>query len=263
MRGLILGAILAGMATGAAAQDGPPPGPAGAPNTFGSGAPGRGPHGRLFISPMGEPFRGSPDAPAPQDQWFDGADADHDGALTPAEMVADAGRFFATLDMRKDVEIDPDDIERYETVVAPEIRVGGFGGGMRMAAGGRGGGRGRGPRGGGQGGHGGGGFGEHAGGAKPGGAQRDVRMKQGAARFGYLDYPEPISVADRNFNRGVDPQEFAKAAEARFDLLDSNGDGRIEKSELPKLQQGSFGGSGSGGRRRGKRGDGREAMPQD
>ena len=66
-------------------------------------------------------------------------------------------------------------------------------------------------------------------------------MKQGAARFGYLAYPEPVTVADRNLNRGVDPSEFAKAASQRFAMLDTNHDGKIEKGELPKLSRG-FGG---------------------
>jgi hypothetical protein len=64
----------------------------------------------LFASPMGEPFRG-PDGEA---RWFAGTDTDGDGRLTVAEMVADAARFFALLDVARDGEIDPDDIERYE-----------------------------------------------------------------------------------------------------------------------------------------------------
>lgn len=200
MRAILLGSliVLAG-AGSASAQDvpkGPPPGewrPDGAPGLAGP------PRGPLFISPMGEPFRGTRDGPAPQDVWFDGADANHDSALSEEEMIADAARFFAALDQRKDGEIDPDDIERYETELAPEIRTSGFGGGPR-------------------------------------GAGREVRMKQGAARFGYLDYPEPVTVADRNLNRGVDSAEFAKAASTRFAMLDANHDGKIEKSELPKLR---------------------------
>ncbi|RYY28303.1 MAG: hypothetical protein EOP62_03640 [Sphingomonadales bacterium] len=196
MRAVILGAmILGGMTSPAVAQDTP-----------------RGP---LFVSPMGEPFRG----PEPHDLWFDGADTNHDGVLTLEEMTADAARFFAVLDMRKDGEIDPQDIEHYETVLLPEIRVttkaerqgwragdtqvgpgGGEGGPVQVAR-------------------------------KPSKAP----LRQGAGRFSYLEYRQPISVADRNFNRGVDSREFAKAAETRFDLLDANKDGRIEKSELPNL----------------------------
>ena len=86
------------------------------------------PRGQVFVSPMGEPFRSEAGGTAPVDLWFNAADTDHDGALTRAEFQADAKRFFLTLDRRHDGEIDPDDIEYYETVVAPEIRVGDFSG---------------------------------------------------------------------------------------------------------------------------------------
>lgn len=56
------------------------------------------PRGKLFISPMGEPFRGGD----PIKQWFEGADANKDGALTADEFVADAMRLFAVLDRGKD-----------------------------------------------------------------------------------------------------------------------------------------------------------------
>ncbi|WP_204324193.1 hypothetical protein, partial [Stenotrophomonas maltophilia] len=56
--------------------------------------------------------------------WFDQADTNHDGVLTLDEMEADAARFFATLDRNKDGEIDPDEIEIYETQIAPMISVG-------------------------------------------------------------------------------------------------------------------------------------------
>src|SRR6059058_6027803 len=83
--------------------------------------------GRLFISPMGEPFR-----PAARDDdgladWFNQADANHDGRLTLDEMQKDAQRFFTTLDVAKDGEIDPDDITRYESEIAPEIQTSRFG----------------------------------------------------------------------------------------------------------------------------------------
>lgn len=198
MRAMILGAMIAGAVIGTAqAQDGS--------------------RGRLFVSPMGEPFRGSADGKPPQDAWFDGADANHDGALSVEEMTADAERFFATLDVRKDGEIDPDDVERYETDILPEIR----GGSPTRPRPGMLDGSGLGPK-------------ADEGFGSPR-ARKDRNTKQGAARFSYLDYPQPIVVADRNFNRGVDIREFATAAETRFAALDRNGDGRIGKAELPKL----------------------------
>lgn len=241
MRALIAGSLMMLTGTGSAmAQDAPPAGPP--PGQWRlDGPPPGGPHrGPLFISPMGEPFRGTPDGPAPHDNWFDGADANHDGALSEDEMIADAARFFAALDLRKDGEIDPDDVERYETVLAPEIRTSGFGGGGGHGPGGRGGRRGGPPGGSGGPGGGGPGGGDNEDGPGPG-RDRSAGMKQGAARFGYLAYPEPVTVADRNLNRGVDPTEFAKAAATRFAMLDTNADGKIEKAELPKLSRG-FGG---------------------
>lgn len=203
------------------------------------------PRGRLFISPMGEPFRG----PDPVRAWFDAADTDHDGAIAAAEFLADAARFFAVLDRGKDGEIDPDDIAYYETVLAPEIRSGGEGAGM--GGGPRGGGRrGGGKRGGGGGGPppgGGGGFGGEGGGAP---AARYGDTKRGAARFSFFDYPEPVTVADANFNRGIDPREFRDAAIERFGMLDKNRDGRITLGELPRLAAPPTGGErGRGGAR--------------
>src|SRR4051794_37434924 len=78
-------------------------------------------HGRAFISPMGEPFHavGSDGLTG----WFQQADTNHDGSLYLAEVRQDAQRFFLTLDRNQDGEIDPEEVERYENVVAPEIRI--------------------------------------------------------------------------------------------------------------------------------------------
>lgn len=164
----------------------------------------------FFISPMGEPFRGA-DAPS---LWFDKADANHDGVLTEAEMEADAARWFTVLDRGKDGEIDPEDLEYYETVLAPMIRVGSYAGnGPEMS---------------------------EVGVGTSDMPKRMAYVAQGAARYGYFDYPEPVAVADTNFNRGVDAREFRIAADKRFALLDKNGDGKLEKSELPKLEKPSI-----------------------
>src|SRR3954447_20217784 len=80
--------------------------------------------GRPLISPMGEPFRPESREATGLAEWFGQADRNHDGQLTLNEMQADADRFFALLDVNHDGEIDPDEIERYETVVAPEISGG-------------------------------------------------------------------------------------------------------------------------------------------
>src|ERR1700745_1281596 len=86
-------------------------------------APARAP-GRPFISPMGEPFFGRTADEDGLTVWFEQADRNHDGVLTPDEMTADAQRFFEVLDSNHDGEIDPDEIAHYETVIAPEVRAG-------------------------------------------------------------------------------------------------------------------------------------------
>lgn len=240
-------------------HDRPPPfgGPPG--GTGPGGEPGREAR-TLFISPMGEPFRQA----HPEKAWFAGADADGDGRITPTEFRADAARFFQILDRQDDGEIDPDDVEVYENQLAPEIRVRDRGGSGRAGGspdnGGRAG-RGRpgGPGGGDPGGGGpGGGFG---GGRRGGPGERsgdgvtgsgDGRPQaQGAARHGYLDLPEPVTSADRNFNRGIDANEFARAAVERFALLDRNRDGVLTAGDLPAVDTRLRGGDGSPGGRRG------------
>lgn len=78
------------------------------------------------------------------------------------------------------------------------------------------------------------GGGQAAGDANSGneGRQRQVSSRQGAARFSYLDFAEPVTSADSNFNRGVSPEEFAQAAAKRFALLDKDGDGSLTQREL-------------------------------
>ena len=241
-----LAMMMGGCAAGGGQDFGPRGGPGMGPPPPGMTGPGG--YNRLFISPMGEPFR----VRQPERAWFDGADTNHDDVLTPEEFRADAARFFALLDRDHDGEIDPQEMEYYETVLAPEIRVAGPGGG----GGGPGGGGGRrgggGPPGGGPGGGGPGGGADGQGmRSTPGGfsfrsgGTPERQGRQGAGRFSYLDFPQPVIVADRNFNRGVDPQEFASAADDRFAALDRNGDGRIERGELPTLGPAREGGPGA------------------
>lgn len=245
-------ALLAGVAVAQCAwAQQLPPGPDG-------GRPGRPPleegaegPSRLFVSPMGEPFRVPRFEGNPVDRWFNGADTDHDGALSRAEFAADATRFFNVLDRQRDGEIDPDDLQFYENVLLPEVHGGGgfeAGGFGRRGGppGGRRGGRGGGGRGGGgQGGYGGGSL--NFAGGNGSGAGQDIKaappgppaygtIKQGAARYSFFDYPEPVIVADKNFNRGVSLQEFLNAADERFDALDTNGDGKIMRAELPSFE---------------------------
>ena len=188
-------AIAALAATGAAAQTAPPT-PAQAPLVGGP----------LFLSPMGEPFEGRGMSGA--EAWFEKTDANHDGRITPQEMQADAARFFDTLDTDHDGELGPDEILHYETVIAPEIRVGSTYGAVNGAQ-----------------------------------VDSDGNPKEppyptrlGAGRYSWFDMPEPVISADANFDRGVSKQEFLDAALKRLHMLDTDGDGVLTRAELPPLE---------------------------
>jgi len=187
-----------------------------------------------FISPMGEPFRAHTAVDDTLADWFYGADIDRDGALTAAEMEADAERFFAQLDTNHDGQIDPEELAQYEYEVAPEIQV------MSRTR--------RAP-------------GQPA----PVVAQRDpddldtyrddkhdrkqrraLRDEgfaslglggslQGAARYSLLNIPEPVAAADTDFNRLISLDEFKAAALARFQLLDKAHAGRLGLAQLEAM----------------------------
>ena len=188
--------------------------------------------GRLFISPMGEPFRPSGREDDALADWFRQADRNHDGRLTIEEMQQDAERFFALLDVNHDGEIDPDEITRYEEVVAPEIRTGEHFGLSAFDSddpkGGEPGGRGRG------GGH------HRSGGGDEGGRgffrSIDTDQHQGAGRFGLLDLPEPVISADTDFDRGVSLNEFRIASQQRFLALDLDHKGYLTLDVLETIR---------------------------
>lgn len=170
------------------------------------------PAGSLFLSPMGEPFRS--DAPAADNagRWFSAADRDGDGVLVPAELRDDAARFFAALDGDGDGEIEPAEVARYENELVPEVQVG-----LQMRSSGFGDWRGRGSR------------------------RRRVPVYdegiEGAGRYAFLNIPQPVIAADFDMNRGVSRDEFRRAADQRFALLDLDRDGRLARAELPALPQ--------------------------
>ena len=171
---------------------------------------------RVFISPMGEPFRPKGPQDDTLEDWFNQADLNHDGQLTIEEMQKDAERFFALLDVNHDGEIDPDEITHYETAVAPEISTAHLG----LAASGdevgeRGGRR------------------RHGRGWSDDGADD---AHQGGARYGLLDLPEPVVSADTNFNRGVSLAEFKQAATQRFVALDVDHQGKLSLAVLETLK---------------------------
>lgn len=177
--------------------------------------------GRLFVSPAGEVFRSSEGGP-PLQAWFNGADTDHDGALTYAEVRADFARAFALFDTDGDGEIEPEEVSRYETEIFPEM--GRFG--VRS---------------------GGAGFGPGARSFRParrGGGERGAMRRgpgwaamAGAARFGLLPISHPIMDADVDFNRGVSRDEFDAAAGRRFNQLNASGSSRLTLEELAALRR--------------------------
>ena len=181
-----------------------------------------------FISPMGEPFR-----PRRQDEdaladWFRQADRNHDGFLTIDEMVADADRFFATLDTDHNGQIEPEELVAYEWEIAPEIQVNSK---LRRP---------RVPQ------------------ASPPSQIAEPRRDhgpgkrgpdegfdplsngpQGAGRYALLNMPEPVAAADADFNRAITLAEFRDAAVIRFQLLDKAHTGKLTipalEALLPKL----------------------------
>jgi hypothetical protein len=81
------------------------------------------------------------------------------------------------------------------------------------------------------GGHRGGGHGHRPGGGSPGGVGRE-----GAARFGLLNEPQPIRGADADFSQSVTADEWAKATERRFDHLGGRTGGGLTLQSLRELR---------------------------
>jgi hypothetical protein len=177
-----------------------------------------------FISPMGEPFRARTADDDPFARWFHQADGNRDGMLTADEMRADAERFFARLDGDQDLRIDSEERMRYESEIAPEVQSNSR---WKLTR-------------------------HEAAAEKRSGADRDRSDRrrrrsesnvdgyqldglQGAARYGLLNLPEPVSGADADFNRIVTLDEFRRAALYRFQLLDSSRQGSLTLQQLEAL----------------------------
>jgi len=177
----------------------------------------------VFISPMGEPFRGGEKDAYPLDSWFVRADTDHDGALSWDEFKADAAAFFKRLDVNGDDVLDGAEVSAYEQDVAPEIlpRVSRLSAKdiaplpsddpERNRA-------------------------RDAENAAASGQETRPRasLLAGAAVFGVTPQPEPVASADTDFDGKVTLAEWMRSARLRFDMLDVNHDGRIARAELPK-----------------------------
>lgn len=176
-----------------------------------------------FISPMGEPFRARTATDDTLSRWFNQADRNHDGQLSPDEMKADADRFFALLDTDGDGEIGPDELVNYEWELAPDIQLNTRlkrqpGEAVPAKA----------PE-----------ESENAEGRRPrrGRGEPDWLSGglQGAARYGLLNMPEPVAAADADFNRAISRAEFEQAAVERFQLLDKDHRGALTLGALEMM----------------------------
>jgi hypothetical protein len=171
----------------------------------------------FFVSPMGEPFRISPESDQrPFVTWFASADRNKDGKLDGMEFRADAERFFRSLDVDHDGRIGATEMRRYEEEIVPEIHTPTLGrsqptiASLMNGAGGAG--------------------GRRMGRPDPEQLKKKLReleakRPQGLELFGLLSIPHPVASADRNLNFVISDSEFSSAADERFASLDRDGDG--------------------------------------
>jgi hypothetical protein len=197
---------------------------------------------QLFISPCGEPYRGRPGDPYPVALWFKTADLNHDGVIDRSEFRADHEGFFQALDNDDAGYLDGGKISFYEQQVVPDLfavdKLGLLaptpwrGGAQLILAQAQGPGNLQGPA-----------EGTHPNDsgnglsrgppASLGATRRERPVLMGAAAYGLLAEPEPVTAADTNLDGRVTKAEFMAAADRRFALLDKRHDGKLTLDELP------------------------------
>jgi hypothetical protein len=166
-----------------------------------------------FFSPSGQPFRAPASQSYPVTKWVEQADTDKDGKISHDEFIKDATAFFNTLDTNHDGYINSPENSAYENKVAPEIqnidpRI-------------------RQPK-------------NYVAQADDSGQNADPTagryQKQivGASQYGMIDEPQPVRAADSNLDFRVKIDEWIKASNQRFTILDRNEDGFITPDELLK-----------------------------
>ena len=190
-----------------------PDGPSGGPGDHRAPPP----QASLFISPMGQPFHAAPGEPYPVAKWFAQANKAGDGKLTRAEFRADAEAFFHILDENHDGIVDGFEVNDYEQTVVPEI-MGAYSGGDTTSSGRT---RRRGP-------------GPAPNGRPSGPSAGANAVLQGAAVYGLLNEPEPVTATDTKLDGRITLAEFLAAADRRFDKLDVKQLGYLTLDALPK-----------------------------
>ncbi|MBN9319833.1 MAG: hypothetical protein BGN86_00725 [Caulobacterales bacterium 68-7] len=214
MRVLLFACLAAALAGEASAQGiellDPPP-PRRAPREDRRPPPSA-PRENLFIAPSGEPFRSPPGAAYPVSVWFARADADHDGRLTLKEFVDDSLTFFKQLDVNNDGVIDGFEAGAYERTIVPELSAQRADRGFRAPA-----------------------RRERTGGFLGFGSRpAPIRTAEGAALYGLINEPQPVSSSDGDLDRRITLAEATTAATRRFRRLDTDNDGVLRLDTLPK-----------------------------
>lgn len=213
----------------------------------------------VFFSPHGRPYRAPAGAAYPVADWFKDADRKGDGRIDRDAFVADAAAFFDVLDVNADGALDAGEISVYEHDIAPEVlgvRVNVYASSQRA-----------GPRGArlwlaqydpmegpisqdghnnsglsGNPGHGRWGDQDHGGvlpqdvhPTSPGSPSSGTDLA-GAAPYGLLGEPEPVTAADPGYllSGVVKKAAFLAHAREKFDLLDRGRIGYLTLATLPR-----------------------------
>lgn len=180
---------------------------------------------QVFIAPCGRPYRVAKGEAYPVALWFAEADTDRDSRLTELELRADALRFFAELDRNKSNLLEPDEQQRYQNEVAPEVLSADWSlngapalfWNIQQGSGGQW----QGPKRGG-----------------PGTAPTRrlgsyVGSTNGAARFMLIPRVNPVASANVDRRIDVRPDDFATQASRDFETLDRSQKGFLLFADLP------------------------------